>query len=353
MSNFLDNGAVLPSGLLGNNTAEVAMAGFNKSYRNHALKVGVVIYSYDVNDDANISKLTTEYDVLVVEQHEDKGATTITYRNCMSAAGLGSVADYFEANLRNLQKNTSGQQSVNLNDQNGATVLLLCLDGMADKAIIIGAISHPDRKTNLQSTDPYLEGEYNGVNIKVDNDGAATFTFKGATDNDGNPTDESQGTTTVSVEKDGSYQVEHDAITQRLDRNGQFTVTSKDIATFNTDTDFDVNATKDINLTAKGDFNGSMNDLVLNAQGSANISCQKLSITSSSDISMTGSQISMQGQSQVEIQAPQISAQGQVALGASGGVPVLLMSTMMLGYAGPIPVLSLAISGYATMVTAI
>lgn len=351
MSNFLENGAVLPSGLLGHNP-EVEMAGFNKSYRNYALKVGVILHSYDVKDNINISKLTTEYDVMVVEQHEDKGATTIVYKNCMSAAGLGSVADYFEANLRKLEKNTSGKDSINLNNQNGATVLMLCLDGVGDKAIIIGAISHPDRKTNLQTTAPYLEGEYNGANIMVDNDGAATFTFKGATDNDGNPTDTTQGTTTISVEKDGSYQVGHDSITERLDRNGQYTVTSKDVATFNTDTNFAVNATEDIVLTAKGDLNGSMNNLVLNAQGSATISCQKLSISASSDISMSGSQITMQGQSIVQIKAPQVSVQGQVALGSSGGMPVLLLSSMMLGYAGPIPVISLAISGYSTMVTA-
>ena len=52
--------------------------------------------SYPVNNEKNRSKLTTEYDVVVMEQSENKGATTIMYKNCMSSEGLGSIADFLK-----------------------------------------------------------------------------------------------------------------------------------------------------------------------------------------------------------------------------------------------------------------
>ena len=47
-------------------------AGFDKTYKNFALKIGVIVGSYPVNNEKNRSKLTTEYDVVVMEQSENK-----------------------------------------------------------------------------------------------------------------------------------------------------------------------------------------------------------------------------------------------------------------------------------------
>lgn len=236
-----DNGAVLPAGLLGNNP-EAMMAGFNKSYCNYPLRVGVVTASYPISHDRNRSKLSTEYDVLVIEQNEDKGATTIQYRNCLSSEGMGSIADYFEKALRPKKKKTTKGDSTNLKGQDGAIVLLLCLDGMSDKGIIISCLTHPDRATNLKDEGPLLVGEYNGVNIKVNTDGSCSLTFRGATDSYGAPTDASQGNTEMKIETDGSYQVSHKNTTMRLDKSGVVTL----------DTKSDVNlTTREGNLTVK------------------------------------------------------------------------------------------------------
>jgi hypothetical protein len=352
MDNFLRNGAVLPHGLLGNNP-DVKMAGFNKTYRNFPLRVGVIVKTYPVGDSENVSDLTTEYDVIVFEQHEDKGATAILYRNCMSGEGLGSIADFFEKNLRHMTAKSNKGDSVNMQDQNGAVVLILCLDAMSDKAVIIGAITHPQRKTTLTSDAPHLEGEYNGVHIVVNEDGSTSLTFKGATDNDGKLTDPTQGNTVISIEKDGSMQTQHKTITQRLDKNGKASLTADDDISNTTKTNFNVTATKDIDLTATGDMNAQMNNLVMKAQGSATLDCSKLSITAQSDIGIQGSQIQIQAQSLANIKASTIVLDGQVSLGGQGGQPVLLMTTMMLGIGNAgLPVLSQAISGYATKVTA-
>lgn len=350
--NKLNNGAVLPQGLLSENT-QAMMAGFNKSYRNYALRIGIVTASYPTSNEKNRSKLTTEYDVLVVEQHEDKGATTIQYRNCMSAEGLGSIADFFEMALRPKKKKTTKGDSVNLKGQDGAIVLMLCLDGMSDKAIIIGQMTHPDRKTKLKDEGPYLEGEYNGLNVKVNTDGSATLTFRGATDSEGKVKDKEQGDTVITIEKDGSYQVKHKTITQRLDKKGKASLTADDDISNTTKKNFNVTATENIAMKATKNFTLDCADLVAKASGSATLECQKLEVKAQSEISMKGSEFKVEAEAMAKIKATTITLDGMVALGGDGGQPVLLLSTMFIGVGNlGAPVVSNAIAGFAVKVTA-
>lgn len=352
MSNHLPNGAVLPSGLLSGN-AQAMMEGFKKTYQNCYLRIGVIKESYGIKDPKNVTKLVPEYDVIVFEQNEDKGATVITYKNCMAAEALGSLADFFEKNLRKIKNKKTKGDTPSIGGHNGALVLLLCLDGMSEKGIIVGALTHPDRKTTLQDTDPHLEGEYNGVNIKVEKDGSTTLTFKGATDNDGKVTDASQGNTTLRIEKDGSYQVDHKTITQRLDKNGKASLTADDDISNTTKKNFNVIATENVTIKAQKDFNLECDKLIAKATGSAMLQCQKLDIKSDSEINVKGSIFQVEAESMAMIKASTIILDGLVALGGAGGQPVLTLSTMIIGTGNlGIPVISNAISGFSTKVTA-
>lgn len=248
--NYLPNGTVLPFGLMGV-SGESDMAGFNKTYRNSALRLGIVVRSHDVSEGTNLSKLTTEYDVSVFEQQEDRGSSIVTYRNCISAEGMGSIPDFFEKTLRVKQDTAATSKVINTKGQNGAVVLILCLDAMSEKAIIVGSLTHPDRKSTLAGHLAHLEGEFNGVNIKVEDSGAATFTFKGATDNDGKQIDASQGNTVAKVESDGSFEINHKEITFRLDKSGVVTVTSSGDANINCKNS-NVQASGDATITAAG-----------------------------------------------------------------------------------------------------
>jgi hypothetical protein len=281
MSNILDNGTVLPFGLLSDNV-NAMMEGFNKSYCNYPLRVGVVMASYPVSDSRNRSKLTTEYDVLIIEQNADKGATTILYRNCMSSEGMGSIADYFEKALRPQKKKTTKGYSTNLKGQDGAIVLLLCLDGMSDKGIIISALTHPDRKTNLVDQGPLLAGEYNGVNIKVNEDGSCSLTFKGATDNNGAVLDPSQGNTVMSIETNGSYQISHKNTTLRLDKSGVTSLTTTgDVNVTTSQGNVNVNVSKgDINVNApSGNITVTVQqNAIIQCQGTATIEGSKIKL---------------------------------------------------------------------------
>jgi predicted transcriptional regulator len=352
MSNIMENGAVLPHGLLGND-AEALLDGFKKTYKNFSLRVGVVMATYPKNNTRNHSKLAIEYDVLVVEQNEDKGATTILYRNCLSAEGLGSIADFFEKSLRSKKKKTKKGDATDLKGQNGAIVLLLCLDSMSDKGIIIGALTHPDRETTLTDEGPRLEGEYNGVNVKVEKDGSCTLMFKGATDNDGKVLDKTQGNTTVKIEKDGSYQVDHKTIKQRFDKKGKADLTADDDISNTTKKNFNITATENITLKATKDMNIDCEKLLAKASGSAMLECQKLEIKSQSEITLKGSQIQIEAESMAKIKATSITLDGMVALGGAGGQPILLLSTQFIGVGNlGAPVMSTAIAGFATKVTA-
>lgn len=351
MDNFLNNGAVLPHGLLGENQGD--MAGFNKTYKNTALKVGVIVACYPAKHEKNRTKLTSEYDVIAIEQHEDKGTTSILYRNCLSASSLGSIADFFDATLRQRKKKKYKGDAPRLNEQNGSVVLLLCLDGSSEKAMILGAFPHPDRKTTMKDEKPYLEGQYNGVNIKVESDGSTSLTFKGAMDEDGNLTDKSQGPTTIKIEKDGSYQVDHKTIKQRLDKNGKASLTADNDISNTTKKNFNVTATENIVTKSTKDTNMDMKAFNLKASGSAMMGMEKLGIKAASDIKIEGSQFIVEAAAMAKIKSAAITLDGLVSLGGDGGQPVLLLSTLMLGIGNlGIPVLSTAIVGYATKVTA-
>lgn len=271
MDNVLDNGTVLPSGLLSQQGTAESIAAFNRSYRDTRLKAGIVTKTYDVNDPANQNGLCTEYDVVTIEQFENKGSTSLLYRNCISTQGFGSIADFLEFNLRaKTQQLTPG--SPTFGNQDGAIVLIQCLDGIGNKAVVVGNLIHPDRPTTIQTTDPQLAGAYNGINVAISPDGSFMISFKGATNNQGAPTNPNLSTV-WTIGPDGSFQFMHPAITLNADASGVLTA----------------NAKSDINLIAGGDLNATV-------QGDANIQTQgDTKVTASGKATIQASAIEFNG----------------------------------------------------------
>lgn len=251
MSNILDNGTVLPHGLLGKKGMEDAISAFNRSYRNTGIKAGIVVKSYSYDDPDNQNGLCTEYDVITIEQFENKGSTSILYRNCLSTQSFGSLADFLEFTLRPKTMQTN-KGSPTFGNQDGAIVLIQCLDNVGDKAVVVGNLIHPDRTTTITSTDPQLSGEYNGVNVQVAIDGSASLTFKGATDSKGAPIDPSQGNTVFQIKKDGSFEFNHSTITISADRSGVLTINAKSDANITVGGNSNVTVSGDTNLTTTG-----------------------------------------------------------------------------------------------------
>jgi hypothetical protein len=264
MSNFLPNGTVMPHGLL-SCKPEDFLRGFNKSYNNTALRFGVITKIYSINDAGNISGLSTEYDVDVIEQDMNRGIAPITYKNCLAVDSLGSIADFFEKNCR-VQTESDNFQLPLTKGQNGATVLVLCLDATTGKGIVLGGLNHPDRPTTLVDAQPRLSGEYNGVAVAVNPDGSTSLTFKGATDNYGVPTNPSQGNTTFQIQTDGSFQFSHSAITIQANKSGILNITTAGAANVTVGGDMTATVSGNTNLTSNGKTSITGKEILLNTK---------------------------------------------------------------------------------------
>jgi phage gp45-like len=327
--------------------------GFNKTYQNTALRVGIIVKSYPIDDSSNLNKMVPEYDVMAFEKDENRGSAISTYKHCIAAKSLGSIADFFEMSYRKMEKNTTKSDIPTTSGQNGSIVLLLCLNGISDNGIIIGALDHPDRKTTLQDGNPYLQGEYNGVNIKVENDGSTSLTFRGATDNDGKIIDSSQGPTVMKIEKDGSYQVNHKTVTQRFDKKGTVDLTADDNISNVTKKGFNITASENIAMKATKNISLDCKDLLTSASGNATLNCSKLQISADTEISVKGAQFKVEAQAMANIKATTITLEGMVALGGAGGQPLLMMNAQLLGIGNlGAPVISTVISGFTIKTTA-
>lgn len=271
MDNVLDNGTVLPSGLLSQQGTAESIAAFNRSYRDTRLKAGIVSKTYDVNDPANQNGLCTEYDVITIEQFENKGSTSILYRNCISTQGFGSIADFLEFNLR--AKTTQlAPGSPTFGNQDGSIVLIQCLDGIGNKAVVVGNLIHPDRTTKIQSVDPQLAGSYNGINFAINPDGSFSIIFNGKTNNKGVPADSSLNTV-LQIKPDGGFQLNNPKVSIEGSASGDLTIT----------------ANGDTNITTQGKTTiTSTGDIVANTQGDANITASGNAVVQASQIELNG-----------------------------------------------------------------
>lgn len=263
MSTILPSGTVLPYGLQGQQGYESSVAAFNQSYRNTGLKAGFVVKSYAANDPSNKSQLCTEYDVQTIEQFENKGSTSILYKNCLSYQGFGSIADFLEFTLRPQTYNTN-QGAPTFGSQDGAVVLIKCLDNCGDKAIVVGNLIHPDRPTTITSTAPQLSGTYNGVDIAINNDGSCSLVFNGATDSKGAATNPGQGPTSLQIQTDGSFQFSHSTITISAAKSGVLTITTTSDANLTVGGNMTATVTGNTNLTSTGKTSITGKEILLN-----------------------------------------------------------------------------------------
>lgn len=352
MSNRFSTGAVLPYGLFSEDTTS-SIAGFNRKYKNHGLKAGIVLKSYPVDSKKNINKLTSEYDVLVIENDQGGAANAITYRNCVSTEGLGSIADYFERTLRTQKKFKGKTKGRDFKGQDGAIVLILCLDGLSEKGIIIGALRHPDRKNGLKGDKKQLLAEFNGMKIQIEDDGSAKMTFRGATENDGEPLDKELGETTFDIEKDGSFQIKNKGVTQRLQKDGNVSLLAESSVAVTNKKDLKISTNEDkVKLSAtNGATSLETETLTIKSSGSATFSFKSLDLTSEGEAKLKGQMLSLEASSMAKIKASSITLDGMVSLGGAGGTPALTMNTQFIGVGNlGAPVISQAVGPFSTKV---
>ena len=345
--NKLPNGTILPAGLLAVDTQSIA-AGFNKTYANHSLKAGFITKVYPVDSEDNVNKLSTEYDVVVIEQEDNRCMTPILYKRCLSVDSLGSIADYFEVKRRG-QKRQKNNNKRDLNEQDGAIVLLLCLNGNADSAVILGGLNHPDRKTKIKGEGQQLFGAFNGVEVQVLPDGSCRLVFNGATDNDGKPIDSSQGVTSLDIEKDGSFQVKNKGVTQRMQKDGEYSVSAEKNGTLNAKEKINLKAGSDITTESGGNTSQKMAEWIVKASGSATVECASFKLQSQGDAMIKASQINAEASSMIKLKSSQVILDGLTFCGGPGGTPAPILSTKVIGVGNlGAPVMGTMIGPFAT-----
>jgi len=327
----MDNSFVPPSGLLSLiNTSKTSA--FSKNLSNNSLRLGVVVKVHDTDSETNLSKVLPEYDVITTEQNGTMGQSFVTYTNCISADTLGGMADFFEFKRRAYEKEDF-KQTFDINKHDGSMVLLLCLDGYTDKAIIISAITNTNRKTTLTTENElHLEGEYNGLNWKIDKEGSLTVTFRSKTDSQGVPQDEQSGGTFVKMDKEGSIELntnlkEKDATSVKLDK------TKKDINIIAGQNISNV-AQKNLSLLAEGDLSGSAKgSLSFVTEGAAKISAKSgLSLDGSSQVDIKGDTTKITGGNMVQIEGGKLMINTPKVFVGQGGQPAIIATTKFIGY---------------------
>lgn len=173
------------------------------------LRVGEVRKILAPDSPDNFSKSVTEYEVAV--QYREGGSSDVTsiFRGVTVSNMFGGIADMVSYTLR--ADPTTGETSDNVFGV-GSKVLLLCVSGSQQKAIIIGGI-----RDFYQKKDNYPEDvghnfyfEFNGIRFQINDDGEATATFRGKTNVDGTLADsavpEAEGTT-INLNKEGNAEI--------------------------------------------------------------------------------------------------------------------------------------------------
>jgi|WetSurMetagenome_2_1015567.scaffolds.fasta_scaffold24707_5 hypothetical protein len=344
----LPSGSFLPSSLLSLDTSSM-MENFNSSFKNYALKVGFIQDLYEIDDKQNINKAVLEYKVVVLEQKEDGAQTPIIYDHCLHMDLFGSQADYFEMRLRKQdkveKKDKSGDKIAKYQD--GAMVLLLCVNGVSESALIIGGIKHPKRKSGLTKDKALaMNAEFNGINYSIDKDGALKILFKGPTDNTGKPTNKDVGGSYLTIDKEGSFEWGDGKKEKiRLDKK------AKTISIV-CEKDFSITTEAKLTLTAKEDVTiSTKKKMLLEAQGGATLKVKELTIEADGPTKIKTKAFDLKADGAVMIKGQNITLDGQLINLGQGGQPAVTMSTQILGVGNlGIPVISSFIGPFSSKV---
>ena len=292
----------------------------DKLNNSFSLKQGLIVKVHELDDKSNVHKLGPEYDVQVFEQDNRDPTISHLYRNCITIDSFGGVSDYLEVKYRVNQRDEDN--SDNFKDETGAMVLVLCINGNGFSGVIIGGLKHVARKTNLtKENEQHLEGEYNGLNWKIDKDGALKITYKSATDNEGKASDEEAGGTYIEVDKTGSIDINTDLTGE----DQTFIQLAKEDKKVNiaAGENVDVTAVKEINLTADDNINITVTkDIIAAAEGNCIVECMKaLTLKAETQAKMEAQVISIKAKSGLQMDASFIQIKGNTVLIGSAPAP--------------------------------
>lgn len=183
------------------------------AYNEYLLRFGEVQKIIYPDDDASRTKKVVEYDVWVQHRANGTGAG-VMYCNCRLGSLFGGVADDSSHTLR-VPKTPSTKEKGSNGLGLGSKVLLLCINGERNNAVIVGGMRDPKAEDkDAKDKGHNFFAVFNGVSVVVDKDGQLTVTYGGKTEVDGKKSDD------VKDEQVGSY--------VKFGKNGNISVSDKD-----------------------------------------------------------------------------------------------------------------------------
>lgn len=210
---------------------------------NNTLRIGEVKQIIYPDDDKSISKKYIEY--LVEVAHRSNGGLSSTlYIGCMVNYLFGGYADRAHYTLRADTKKEGERGGIGV----GSKVLMSCINGMHNMAVIFGGIPDVnDKKAREEKKDDghNLFFEFNGCQFTINKDGELQLMFRGATKVDGELTDsavkEAEGSSLL-INKEGNISF------FTKDKNQYIEINHKDKK-------LNIQAQKEWNTTVKGTIN--------------------------------------------------------------------------------------------------
>lgn len=203
MPHILGDNTVIPSYLGASRRG--GSPGRSAMLNDYVLRLGEVKKIIYPDDPLSYGKKTVEYEVEVQYREGNGTYTTSLYRGVTVSTAFGGIADRFHVTFRADTGNTQNDTG------DGSKVLLLCLSGDQQKAIILGGVEDPtDERVEEKDDGHNLFWEFNGIRFTINKDGELTLLFRGATAETGDlkdGVDEKASGATVNIDKKGSVTV--------------------------------------------------------------------------------------------------------------------------------------------------
>jgi hypothetical protein len=332
---ILGDGTVIPSYF---GTRDRGVPEDTGELTNTSLRVGEVRKIIHPGDEASISKKVIEYIVEVQHRDGNEPGTTSMYAGCTISNLFGGAGDFFRYTLRPDNGKKTGEGGIGV----GAKVLLLCVNGSTNRAVIIGGVPDTHVDDSPQGSQGHnLAFEFNGIGVTIDSDGQLQVKFRGKTHVDGSLAADDNGPTTVSIYHDGTFEVKtrnglqyiqvnqsKHSIDIQADESWRLNVSG----TANFEAADDMRFISGSNITAdiEGDYKffSNLGAFFINVRGKTRISSAGVEIGLATDAMLKGTSFRLAQTTQHATMAAALTAAGTALTVAAGLMVVPVVGAM-------------------------
>lgn len=207
---FTESGDVVSSAL----AASIGDSAHEERSQNFRIELGQIEQVYTIDDPKNTSRNDARFTVYDVNIMKPNGAMEVIPR-CRALQPLfgGGFNNFLEV-LPTDPGSKAKDPKTDISLKRGHYVLVAFISGRKDTGVILGAMPHASKvaigRRPKKIKGVYTEGEIQGLNFSVDNDGALKVVFNGPRKDDGSLLNKN-GPTTIEISKDGIINVSTNA----------------------------------------------------------------------------------------------------------------------------------------------